>query len=178
MEGVKMWCKQQERMNSVSLVSTDQDGGFGIISWHTLTISKHWCSNCPSLYFNSISVFWGLLPGTYWTLSQSSNNLRLVSSDLQHNYKTLSQQRTFVKLWNKSLSRIATEICSDCVTVSCQYWPKSQSNVSDTLRNVLHEEIRCRWRQTEVQLITSQVFLINWPMSVIVTFALNAVNVV
>ncbi len=58
------------------------------------------------------------------------------------------------------------QICSNCVLVSCQCGPKSLRNVSNTLLNLYHEELRQFWRQKGVQPGTSKVYLIKWPVSV------------
>ncbi len=47
-------------------------------------------------------------------------------------------------------------------------WPKSLRNVSNTLLNLCHEELRQFWRQKGVQPGTSKVYLIKWPVSVCV----------
>ncbi len=58
------------------------------------------------------------------------------------------------------------QICSNCVMLSCQYGPESLRNVSNTLLNLCHEELRQFWRQKGVQPGTSKVYLIKWPVSV------------
>ncbi len=58
------------------------------------------------------------------------------------------------------------QICSNCVMLSYQYGPKSLRNVSNTLLNLCHEELRHFWRQNWVQPGTSHVYLIKWPVSV------------
>ncbi len=58
------------------------------------------------------------------------------------------------------------QICSNCVMLSCQYGPKSLRNLSNTLLNLCHEELRQFWRQKGVQPGTSKVYLIKWPVSV------------
>ncbi len=60
------------------------------------------------------------------------------------------------------------KICSNCVMLSCQYGPKYQRNVSNTLLNLFHGELRQFWRQKRVQPSTSKVYLIKWPVSVCV----------
>ncbi len=45
-------------------------------------------------------------------------------------------------------------------------WPKSLRNVSNTLLNLCHEELRQFWRQNGVQPGTSKVYLIKWLVSV------------
>ncbi len=44
--------------------------------------------------------------------------------------------------------------------------PKSLKNVSNTLLNLCHEELRQFWRQKWLQPGTSKVYLIKWPVSV------------
>ncbi len=44
--------------------------------------------------------------------------------------------------------------------------PKSLRNVSNTLLNLCHEELRQFWRQKGVQPGTSKVYQIKWPLSV------------
>ncbi len=58
------------------------------------------------------------------------------------------------------------QIYSNCVMLSCQYGTKSLRNVSKTLLNLCHRELRQFWRQRGVQLSTSKVYLIKWPVSV------------
>ncbi len=58
------------------------------------------------------------------------------------------------------------QICSNCVMLSCHYGPKSLRNVSNTLLNLCHEELRQFWWQKWVQPGTSKVYLIKWPVSV------------
>ncbi len=50
------------------------------------------------------------------------------------------------------------QICSNCVMLSCQYGQKSLRNVSSTLLNLWHEELRF-WRQKGVQPGTSKMYL-------------------
>ncbi len=45
-------------------------------------------------------------------------------------------------------------------------WPKSLRNVSNTLLNLCHDELRQFWRQKGVQPGTSKVNIIKWPVSV------------
>ncbi len=58
------------------------------------------------------------------------------------------------------------QICRNCVMLSYQYGPKSLRNVSNTLLNLYHEELRQLWRKKGVQPDTSKVYLIKWPVSV------------
>ncbi len=60
------------------------------------------------------------------------------------------------------------QICSNCVMLSCQYGPKSLRNVSSTLLELYHEQLKQFWRQNEVQPGASKVYLIKWPVSVCV----------
>ncbi len=45
--------------------------------------------------------------------------------------------------------KCSRQICSNCVIISCQYGSKSLRNVSNTLLNLCHKEIRQVWRQRE-----------------------------
>ncbi len=67
--------------------------------------------------------------------------------------------------WN---GRFSSWMCSNCVMLLCQYGPKSLKNVSNTLLNLCHEELRQFWRQKGVQHGTSKVYLIKWPVCVCV----------
>ncbi len=58
------------------------------------------------------------------------------------------------------------QICSNCVMLSCQYGPKSLRNVSNTLLNLCHEELKQFWWQKGVRCGTSKVYLIKWPVGV------------
>ncbi len=70
--------------------------------------------------------------------------------------------------WNERFTSwmCSRQICRNCVMLSCQYGPKSLRNVSNTLLNLCHEELRQFWRQKGVQPGTSKVYLIKWPVSV------------
>ncbi len=57
------------------------------------------------------------------------------------------------------------QICSNCMILSCQYGQNSLKNVSNTLLNLCHKELRPSWRQKAVQPGTSNVYLIKWPVS-------------
>ncbi len=69
--------------------------------------------------------------------------------------------------WNERFSSwmCRRQICSNCVTLSWQYGPKSLRNVSNTLLNLCHEELRQFWRQKGIQPGTGKVYLIKWPVS-------------
>ncbi len=54
------------------------------------------------------------------------------------------------------------QLCDAIMTI----WPTSLRNVSNTLLNLCHEELRQTWRQKGVQPGTSKVYLIKWPVSV------------
>ncbi len=72
--------------------------------------------------------------------------------------------------WNERFSSWmwSQQICINCVMLSCQYGPKPLRNVSNTLLNLCHEELRQLWRQKGVQPSTSKLYLIKWPVSVCV----------
>ncbi len=65
------------------------------------------------------------------------------------------------------------QICSNCVMLSCQYRPKSLRNVSSTLLNLCHEELKQFWSQKGVQPGTSKVYQIKWPMSIYLHYNLH-----
>ncbi len=70
--------------------------------------------------------------------------------------------------WNRRFASwmCSRQICSNYVILSCQYGPKSLRNVSNTLLNLFHEELRQFWRQKRVQPGTSKVYLVKWLVSV------------
>ncbi len=78
-----------------------------------------------------------------------------------HSHQISIQYSTFGMWWNeRSVSCTwmwSWQICSNCVMLSCQYGPKSLRNVSNTLLNLCHEELRQSWRQKWVQAGTSKV---------------------
>ncbi len=82
------------------------------------------------------------------------------------------QKSTFGMWWNGRFTSwmCSRQICSNCVILSCQYGPKSQRNVSNTLLNLYHDELRQFWRQKGVQPGTSKVYLIKWPVSVYIIY--------
>ncbi len=85
-----------------------------------------------------------------------------------HSHQISIQKSTFGMWWNGRFASwmCSWQICSNCVILSCQYGPKSLSNVFNTLLNLCHEELRQFWRQKEVQPDTTKVYLIKWPVSV------------
>ncbi len=72
--------------------------------------------------------------------------------------RSQSNRAPFGMWWNgRFTSWMCTrQICINCVMLSCQYGPKSLRNVSNTLLNLCHEELRQFWRQKRVQLGTKQ----------------------
>ncbi len=84
-----------------------------------------------------------------------------------HSHQISIQYSTFGIWWNGRFTSwmYSRQICSNCVMLSCQYGPKSLRNVSNTLLNVCHEELRQFWRQKGVQPGTSKVYLIKWSVS-------------
>ncbi len=94
--------------------------------------------------------------------------MSLLYSNGLHSHQISIQQSTFGMWWNgRFASRMCSwQICSNCVMLSCQYGPKSLRNVSNTLLNLFHEELRQFWRQKWVQPGTNKVYLIKWSVSV------------
>ncbi len=89
-----------------------------------------------------------------------------------HSHQISIQKSTFGMWWNGRLTSwmCSRQICSNCVMLSCQYGPKSLRNVSNTLLNLYHEELRHFWRQRGVQTGISKVYLIKWQVSVYLTW--------
>ncbi len=80
---------------------------------------------------------------------------RLVRDDR----KATVTQITFGMWWNGRFASwmCSRQICSNCVMLSCQYRPKSLSNVSNTLFNLCRGELGQFWKQKGVQPSTSKV---------------------
>ncbi len=76
-----------------------------------------------------------------------------------HSHQISIQQSIFGMWWNGRFASwmCSRQICSNCVMLSCQYGPKSLNNVSNTLLNLCHEELRQFWRQKGIQPGTSKV---------------------
>ncbi len=111
------------------------------------------------------------------TISQSSNHLRLVSWTWQWVHFTQMASTVTRSQSNRaplgcggtgdSYSWMCSrQICRNCVMLSCQYGPISQRNVSNTLLNRCHKDVRQFWRQKGSNPGTSKVYLIKWPVSV------------
>ncbi len=100
---------------------------------------------------------------------QSSNHLRLVSWTWQWVHFTQMASTVTRSLSNRAH---AGRNYRNCVMLSCQYGPKSQSDVSNLL-HLRHEELRQFWRQKGVQPGNSKVFLIKCSVSVYIDTALR-----
>ncbi len=109
-------------------------------------------------------------------MSQSSNHLRLGSWTWQWVHFTQIAASVSRSQSNRAplgcggfVSWMCSwQICSNCVMLSCQCGPKSLRNVSNTLLNLCHEELRHFWRRRGVQPDTSKVYLLKWPVCVCV----------
>ncbi len=108
--------------------------------------------------------------------SQSSNHLRLVSWTWRWVHFTQMTSTVTRSQSNRaalgcggtrdSHHGCAADKSAATVMLSWQYGPKSLRNVSNTLLNLCHKELRQFWRQNRVQPGTSKVYLIKWPVSV------------
>ncbi len=125
---------------------------FGPLSTNWAAFKRHslpeyCCWPCPSLYDYSVPIFW-------------CTSRRI----MHHVTKLKSSQTGFLNMTMSSLYSNGLHNHNH-VMLSCQYWPKSLRNVSNTLLNLCHDELRQFWRQKGVQPGTSKVYLIKWPVS-------------
>ncbi len=166
---VRIWRKEHERMDPSCLVSTVQAGGggvmvWGIFYWHTLcplvpiehhlnataylsTVSDHVHPFMTTVYSSSDDYFqkdnapchkaqiisdWFLEHDNEFTLLKwppESPDL----NPIEHLCDVVEREICIMDV---------QQICSNCVTLSCQYGPKSLRNVSNTLLNLCHKELR------------------------------------
>ncbi len=140
------------------------------------SLLEYCCWSCPSLYDYSVPSS-DVLPAGYCSMSQSSNHLRLVSWTWRWVHFTQMTSTVTRSQSNRAPlgcggTRDSHHGCADdksAATVwllSWSIWPTSLRNVSNTLLNLCHEELRQFWRQKWVQPGTSKVYLIKWPVSV------------
>ncbi len=108
-------------------------------------------------------------------MSQSSNHLRLVSWTCQWVHFTQMTSTVTRSQSNRAPlgcggMRDSHHGCAADKSAATAWlssiWPKSLRNVSNTLLNLCHEDLRQFWRQKGVQPGTSKVYLIKWPVSV------------
>lgn len=101
----------------------------------------------PPLYDPSVSILWWLRPAGYYTMSQTSNHLKVVSWTWQWTRCTekpstdimvLIQQSTFERWWKwGSISSVwSWETCSNCVMPSCHV-------VLTLLNNMVTRRVYC-----------------------------------
>ncbi len=161
---VRIWRKEHESMDPSCLVSTVQAGGgvmvWGIFSWHNLgplvpiehrlnataylsIVADHVHPFMTTVYLSS---------DRYFQQDNAPRHKAQTISDwfLEHDGEFTLLTITFGMWWNGRFASwmCSRQICSNCVTLSCQYGPKSLRNVSNTLLNLCHEELRQFWRQS------------------------------
>ncbi len=156
-------------MDSSCLVSSFQAGGggvmvWGIFSWHTLgplvpiehrlnatvylsIVADHVHPFMTTVYPSS---------GGYFQQDNARHKAQIISDwFLEHdNEFTLLKWppqspdlNSIEHVWDVVEREIhvmmcSRQICSNCVMLSCQYGPKSLRNVSNTLLNLCHKELR------------------------------------
>ncbi len=157
---VRIWHKEHESIDPSCLVSTVQAGGcgimvWGIISWHTLgplVPIKH-CLNATaylSIVADHVHPFMATVyPSSDATSSRIMHHVTKLKSSQTGFLNMTIQLSTFGMWWNGRFASwmSSRQICTKCVMLSSQYGPKSLRNVSNTLLNQCHAELRLFWRQ-------------------------------
>ncbi len=176
---VRIWHKEHESMDPSCLASTVQAGGggvkvWGIFSWHTLgplvpiehhlnatayrsIVADHVHPFMTTVYPSSDATSSRIMHHVTKLKSSQTGFLNMTMSSLYsnglHSLQISIQQSTFGMWWNGRVASwmCSRQICNNCVMLSCQYGPKSLKNVSNTLLNLCHGELRQFWRQKGVQ---------------------------
>ncbi len=116
------------------------------------SLPEYCCWPCPSLYDYSVPIFWctssRIMHRVTKIKSSQTGFLNMTMSSLYsnvlHSHQISIQQSTFGMWWNE---RFTSWMCGiNCVMLSWQYGPTSLRNVSNTLLNLCHEELRQFWR--------------------------------
>ncbi len=144
---------------------------WGIFSWHTLgplePIEHRFNATAYlSIVTDHIHPF---MISFYITKLKSSQTgfLNTMSSRYSNG---LHSHQIFGMWWNR---RFTSWMCSRQIyfclcDAIMSIWAKISRNVSSTLLNLCHKELKQFWRPKEVQPGTSKVYLIKWPVSVYV----------
>ncbi len=118
------------------------------------SLPEYCCWPCSSLYDYIVPIFW-----CYFQQDNASCHkaqiIRLVSWTWQ--WVHFTQMASTVTRSQSNRAPLGCggtgdlhhgcAACSNCVMLSCQYGPKSLRNVSNTLLNLCHEELRQFWRE-------------------------------
>ncbi len=170
---VRIWHKEHESMDPSCLVSTTGGGGvmvWGIFSWHTLgplVPIEHRLNTTDylSIVADHVHPFMTTVypsSDVYFQQDNAPCHKAQIISDwfLEHDNEftllkwppqspDLNPVEYFGMWWNRRLTSwmCSRQICSNCVILSYQYGPKSLRNVSNTLLNLCHEDLRQFWRQ-------------------------------
>ncbi len=167
---VRIWHKEHESMDPSCLVSMVQTGGggvmvWGIFSWHTLgplVPIEHRLNTTDYLSIvadHVLTFMTTVYPSSdeYFQQDNAPCHKAQIISDwfLEHDNEftllkwppqspDLNPVEYFGMWWNRRFTswRCSQQICSNCVMLSYQYGPKSLRNVSNTLLNLCHEDLR------------------------------------
>ncbi len=157
-------------MDPSCFVSTVQAGGGGVMvrgifSWHTLgplVLTEHLLNATAylSIVADHVHPFMTTVypssDGYFQQHNGPCHKAQIISdwflehemsslySNGLHSHQISIQQSTFGMWWNERFTSwmCSRQIYSNCVMLSCQYGPKSLRNVSNTLLNLFHEELK------------------------------------
>ncbi len=167
---VRIWRKEHESMDPSCLVSTVQAAGggvmmWGIFSWHTLDpfIPIEHCLNTTvylSIVADHVHPFMTTVYHLLMYFQQDNapcHKAQIISDEHDNEFTLLKwpplspDLNPIEHLWDVVEREIhimdLLQLCNAIMSI----WPKSLRNVSNTLLNLCHEDLRQFWRQNGVQ---------------------------